>query len=259
MLLDQQVINAYIKRINYRGNTEVSFETLNGLHIAHTMNIPFENLDVFYKRPPLLDQESLVKKIVENNRGGYCFEMNGLFSIVLQELGFKVTNLLARGTFDGISYFAKLHQVLMVELDGKKYLADVGYGNDGIAAPLLLEEGVEQNQFTNTYRFVHDPTFGYVLQRKTEDGWGYMYAFTLWECYPMDFLMSNHFTATYPESFFLKLKFCTKPTLSGRITLTDEHFKVTENGVVTETKVTDDSEYNVLLKKHFGLDLDEIK
>lgn len=254
--MDHQLINAYLKRIKYDGRTDVSFETLNGLHIAHTLNVPFENLDVFYKRPPMLDKDSLQKKIIDSNRGGYCFEMNGLFSLVLQELGFSVTNLLARGTFDGITYFAKLHQVLMVEVDGKRYIADVGYGNEGIAAPLLLEEGIEQNQFTNTYRFIIDPKFGYVLQRKTGDGWGYMYAFTLSECYPMDFMMSNHFTATFPDSFFLKMRLITKPTETGRITLTDQHFKVTENGVVTETKLENEAEFNELLKKHYALDLD---
>jgi N-hydroxyarylamine O-acetyltransferase len=257
--LDNQLISSYLKRINYSGRTDCSFETLRGLHIAHTLNVPFENLDVFYKRPPQLDKDALQKKLVDSSRGGYCFEMNGLFSIVLQELGFKVTNLLARGTFDGISYFAKLHQVLMVEIDGKRYVADVGYGNDGIAAPLLLEEGIEQHQFTNTYRFILDPKFGYVLQRKTEDGWGYMYAFTLAECCPMDFLMSNHFTATYPDSFFLKMRLITKPTETGRITLTDQHFKVTENGKVTESKIENEDQFKELLKKHYSLELDALK
>lgn len=250
---------AYYERINYTGKSDASFETLNALHIAHTFNIPFENLDVFYKKPPSLENEALYKKIVENKRGGYCFEMNGLFSFVLKQLGFKVTDLLARGTLDGIQYFSKRHQVLMVEIQDKRYLVDVGYGNDGIAAPLLLEEGIEQPQFTNVYRFLIDPKFGYVLQRKVNDTYQYMYAFKLDECYPMDFLMSNHFTATYPESFFLKMKLCTMPTKEGRITLTDDHFKIVSNGQVSEKKISGDIEFNELLKKHYGLDLDSIR
>jgi N-hydroxyarylamine O-acetyltransferase len=243
-------LNAYLDRINYHGSTEVSFETLNGLHTAHTFNIPFENLDIYFNRAPLLDKESLFKKLVTDKRGGYCFEMNGLFSIVLRELGFKVTDLLAGG---------RLHQVLMVELDDKKYLVDVGYGNDGIAGPLLMEEGLEQQQFTNTYRFLINPAFGYMLQRKADGEYQPMYTFNLQECSPMDYLISNHFTATFPESFFRKMKFCTMPTPEGRITLTDEHFKVVENGSVTEQKISGDAEFNGLLKKHFGLDLDAIR
>jgi N-hydroxyarylamine O-acetyltransferase len=243
-------LEAYLKRINYHGRTDVSFETLNELHIAHTFNIPFENLDVYFNKPPLLDKDSLFKKLVENKRGGYCFEMNGLFSLVLRELGFKVTDLLVAG---------RLHQVLLAEVDGKRYLADVGYGNDGIAGPLLLEEGLEQQQFTNTYRFTSDPALGYMLQRLADGEFKPMYTFTLQECTPLDYLISNHFTATYPESFFRKMKFCTMPTREGRITLTDQHYKVTENGRVTEQAVSGDAEFAELLKKHFGLDIDEIK
>jgi N-hydroxyarylamine O-acetyltransferase len=175
--------------------------------------------------------------------------MNGLFSIVLRELGFQVTDLLAGG---------RLHQVLMAQLGDDKYLVDVGYGNDGIAAPLLLQEGLEQEQFTNTYRFTKSPEFGYLLERRAGDAYQPMYAFTLQECSPMDYLISNHFTATYPESFFKKMKLCTMPTKEGRITLTDAHFKRTENGRVTEQKISGDAEVNALLKSQFGLDLDEI-
>lgn len=252
-------VEAYLKRINYEGKTDVSYETLYGLHVAHTLNVPFENLNVYFRKTVSLDRESLYKKIVENKRGGYCFEMNGLFSFVLQELGFKVTNLLARGTKDGITYFAKTHQVLMVEIDDKRYLADVGFGNDGITAPLILETGTDQKQFTHTYRLLEDPKFGYILQEKEGEEYRYMYAFTLEECYPADFIMSNHFTSTFPDSFFIKMKMCTIPTKDGRITLTDDHLKIVSNGEVTERQLNGDEEYNELLKKYFKLDLDRIK
>lgn len=253
-------MNAYLERINYNGEVDATYETLYNLHVAHTLNVPFENLDVFFRRPILLDKDSLFKKIVEDQRGGYCFEMNGLFAFVLEELGFKVTNLLARGTRDGgITYTAKVHQVLMVEIDEKKWLVDVGYGMNGLTAPLLLETGVDQKQFTHTYRLIENPKGGYILQNKIGNDYIYMYAFTLDECSPMDYLMSNHFTATFPESFFIQMKMCTMPTEQGRITLTDQHFKVIENGEVTETELLNDEEYNKYLKEHFKLDLDLIK
>lgn len=252
-------MSAYLERIKYEGKTDVSYGTLYGLHIAHTLNLPFENLDVYYRKPILLDRESLYKKIVENKRGGYCFEMNGLFSIILKELGFKVTDLLARVTRDGKTYPAKTHQVLMVEIDDKRWLVDVGFGMNGITAPLLLEKEVNQQQFNHTYRLLKDSKLGYVLQNKEENGYSYMYAFTLDECYPADYIMANFFTSNFPESSFRKRKFCTMPTRTGRITLTDEHFKVIENGQVSETKLSSDVEFNVRLKKYFGLDLNLIK
>ncbi|NTW72763.1 MAG: arylamine N-acetyltransferase [Eubacteriaceae bacterium] len=252
-------ISNYLKRIKYEGKTDVSYETLRDLHVAHTLNVPFENLDVYYGKPILLDKEVLFEKIVENKRGGYCFEMNGLFSFVLQEMGFKVRNLLARVTRDGKTYFAKTHQVLMVEIDDKRYLADVGFGMDGLTAPLELVTGVDQQQFTHTYRLLEDPKLGYILQKKSGEEYQYLYAFTLEECSPLDYLMSNHYTATFPESLFVQMKFCTMPMKDGRITLTDKHFKVMKQDQVSETALSSDAEFKELLKKHFQLDLDQVK
>lgn len=252
-------LDAYFKRVNYKGKTDISLETLNGLHVAHTLNVPFENLDVFFGKEPLLDRESLYKKIVENNRGGYCFEMNGLFSFVLQEIGFNVTNLLARPTQDGISYDAKAHQAILVKLEGKDWLVDVGFGKDGITAPLLLVEQIDQKQFSHTYRILPHSKFGYLLQYKVGDDYLDQYAFSLEESYPIDYKMSNHFTATFSESFFTTMKLCTMPTPNGRVTLTDTRFKCLENGQMSEITLSNDMEFNELLKKHFGMDLDLIK
>jgi N-hydroxyarylamine O-acetyltransferase len=252
-------LESYFERIGYKGRTDVSGEALRDIHIAHTLNVPFENLDVFYRRPILLDGASLYKKIVQENRGGYCFEMNGIFSLVLQKMGFRVTNLLAKVTVDGIHYTTKTHQAILVEAEGKKWIADVGFGNDGIIAPLILEENTEQKQFAHTYRLAAHSTLGYVLQKKREDQYDPLFAFTLEECSPEDFLMSNHFTSTYPESFFLKMRMCTMPTKDGRITLTDEHFKVVKKDEVLDTPIANEHKFNSLLKEYFSLDLTRIK
>jgi N-hydroxyarylamine O-acetyltransferase len=252
-------LDSYFERMNYKGGREASEGNLRDIHIAHTLNVPFENLDVFYRRPILLDGASLYKKMVEERRGGYCFEMNGIFSLVLHAMGFKVTNLLAKVTIDGVHYTTKTHQAILVETGGTKWLADVGFGNEGMIAPLILEENTEQPQFAHTYRLLTHSTFGYVLQKKDEDGYHPLYAFTLDECSPEDFLMSNHFTSTFPESFFLKMRMCTMPTKEGRITLTDSHFKVVKNNDVLDTPITNDYEFTAALKKHFGLDLTLIK
>jgi N-hydroxyarylamine O-acetyltransferase len=251
-------IDSYLERIKYAGGTDISEDTLRKLHIAHTLNIPFENLDVYYGKPVLLDEISLFKKIVKNRRGGYCFEMNGLFSLVLKKLGFKVTNLLARGTMDGIIFTAKTHQVLLVENRDGRWLADVGFGNDGIIAPLMLRENLDQQQFAHTYRLINNPTFGYVLQKKVIDKYISLYAFTLKECYAEDFLMSNHFTSTFPESFFLKMRMCTKPSKEGRVTLTVTHFKTITNENITEKAIDNEGEFNIFLKKYFNLDLNAL-
>ena len=252
-------LDAYFERINYSGSTEPAEKTLKEIHICHALNVPFENLDVFYGKPPLLDEASLCSKIVKNRRGGYCFEMNGIFSIALKRMGFKVTDLLARVTIDGINFTSKTHQVILVETEGKKWLTDVGFGNDGIIAPLLLVEGTDQTQFAHTYRIVKESRFGgYLLQKKAGDAYNSMYAFTMDECYPEDFVMSNHYTASFPASFFKVMRMCTMPTKEGRITLTDTHFKVIENGDVTENEIKNEEEFRRHLKKYFRLDPDRM-
>ena len=240
-------LDSYFERINYKGSTEAGEGTLRDIHIAHTLNVPFENLDVFYRRPILLDGASLYKKIVEERRGGYCFEMNGIFSLVLQEMGFKVTNLLARVTIDGIHYTTKTHQAILVETGGNKWLADVGFGNDGIIAPLILEENTEQTA-VRTYVPPRSPIRHSAMcsRKKWRTDMIPLYAFTLDECGPEDFLMSNHFTATFPESFFLTMRMCTMPTKDGRITLTDSHFKVVKNDDVLDTPITNEHEFTAL-------------
>ena len=253
-------LEAYFERINYTGSTNPTEDTLKEVHICHTLYVPFENLDVFYGKPPLLDENSLFNKIVKNRRGGYCFEMNGIFSIALKNMGFKVTNLLARVTIDGINFTSKTHQVLLVETENKKWLADVGFGNDGIITPLLLFEDTDQKQFAHVYRIIKEPRFdGYLLQKKADDAYNSMYAFTLDECYPEDFVMSNHYTATFPASFFTMMRMCTMPTKEGRITLTDTHFKVIENGTGSENEIKNEEDFTGYLKQYFKLDLNSIK
>lgn len=252
-------LDAYLERINYSGSREPTEETLNDIHICHTLNVPFENLDVFYGKSPLLDEVSLYNKIVKNRRGGYCFEMNGIFSIALQNMGFRIANLLARVTIDGINYTSKTHQVILVETENKKWLADVGFGNEGIIAPLLLVEDTDQKQFAHTYRIVKEDRFdGYLLRKKTGDTYNSMYAFTMDECYPEDFVMSSHYTATFPASFFKMMRMCTMPTKEGRITLTDTHFKVVKNGNVSENEIKNEDEFGRYLKQYFRLDLKHI-
>jgi N-hydroxyarylamine O-acetyltransferase len=246
-------LTAYLDRIHYTGNTELTYETLYKLHTGHTFNIPFENLDAANHLPISLELDALFDKLVTRKRGGYCFEMNGLFTHVLKTLGFGVTPLLARTAFGVGKYSAKLHEVLLVELDGSSYLADVGYGNNGIAAPLPLVTRQEHKQFNNIYRFQLDTDAGYILERKEGAEWTPMYAFTPEPCIPEDYEVANYFTSTHPSSFFRMAKFVTMPTPEGRITLMGTNFKVIANGEITETSVDSDEEFDTILHERFGL------
>ena len=246
-------IGAYFKRIEYSGPTDVTIETLRGLHIAQVMKVPFENLDILNQKPISLEIDDLFKKIVTNKRGGYCFEMNGLFSFVLKKLGFQVKNLLARVWKDGFESSGKTHQVMLVEIDGQNWLCDVGFGGNGPVSPILLEEGFEQEDFMRRYQITRDPIYGYILQFKIKDVFQAVYAFTLDECYPQDYTIANYYTSTHPSSFFRQALICTKPTEDGRVTLFDHQLKIAGKESETEIAFDSDEEIQEALQNHFGI------
>ncbi len=256
----RHLLDEYFNRVQYQGPADISESTLKDLHCAHTLNIPFENLDVFYQRTIHLDIASLLAKLVTNRRGGYCFEMNGLFSFVLKSLGFEVTDLLAR-VFSGDppTLTAKTHQLSVININGQKWMADVGFGNDGIVAPIRLEPGIDQSHFNRIYRLEKCPDQSFILQKKEAGNYRNLYLFTMEPCLPIDFLMSNHFTSTHPVSFFTQMKFCTTPTRQGRITLTDRQLTIVAGDETTQTEINDDALFAQMLSQYFSLDLTQIK
>jgi len=174
-------VTTYLKRIDYAKAVKPDAQTLRGLQTAHMRCVPFENLDIGLKRPILLDERSLWNKIVMNNRGGFCYELNGLFAWLLQQIGFEVTYLNAR-VYDrngnlGIEFD---HLALLVQVPGKseRWLADVGFG-DSFTSPLNLDDRSEQSQGLRAYR-VDQVNDGFVTWQKNYDGsWERHYFFDL--------------------------------------------------------------------------------
>src|SRR4029434_1979169 len=125
------------------------------------------NLDILLGRPIKLDVESLERKLIDGRRGGYCFEQNLLFSTVLEQLGFTVTRLLARVRYRTTSVLPRTHMTLLVELADGRWIADVGFGADGLLLPVPFGEGAESRQFLLTYRAVADgESLGFAALRR---------------------------------------------------------------------------------------------
>ena len=245
-------LDKYFKRIGYSGGTAPTLETLAALHTAHVFSIPFENLDVYEGRAVSLEPGAIFEKLVTRRRGGYCYEMNTLFASVLRQMGFNATDILARAS-NGGAYSAKLHHAIMVRLGDSLYLADVGYGSEGISAPLKLEFCTEQRQFADVYRFTRDNNLGCVLERGAGDGFISMYAFKFEEALPVDIELAHYYSATHAESFFRAAPFCTMPNPSGRVTLKPSLLKIRENGDTRECEVAGEVEFKVLLEQYFGI------
>jgi arylamine N-acetyltransferase len=149
-------IPSYLRRMLYSGPLDVSAETLRELHKAHLLTIPFENLDNHVGRRIVLDEEKVIRKLVEERRGGVCYELNGAFCGLLREIGFDVSMLAAGVARDEGGFDPPFdHLTLMVNLD-QRWLADVGFG-DSFREPLLLDERGERRVSVDGSRRAFNP------------------------------------------------------------------------------------------------------
>src|SRR5882762_9725355 len=148
-------IAAYLQRVNYTGPLVPSAETLRLLQVAHLRTVPFENLSIHSGEPIVLNDEALFEKFVRRRRGGFCYELNGLFAALLRALGFNVEMLSAQvANAEGVFGPNFDHMTLLVTL-AERWLVDVGFG-DSFLEPLKLDEEIEQIQGRRAYRITRE-------------------------------------------------------------------------------------------------------
>jgi len=245
-------ISAYLERIEYRGRLTPDYATLEALHVAHATHIPFENLDILLGRRISIDLAAIEAKLVGARRGGYCFEQNTLFAAVLRELGFQVTELAARVRNRQGRMLPRTHMCLLVQFDSSGWLADVGFGGEGLLMPVPMN-GETVQQYLWTYRLSREPDGVRVLQSDA-NGWNDLYAFTLEPQHDVDFMMANYYVSTYPESPFVRTLTVQLPRADCRQILRNREL-VTDTGSVVERKtLLDDDELLETLSTRFNLD-----
>ncbi len=244
-------IKAYLERINYRGSIAPTAETLRDLQLAHLQTVPFENLSIHANEPVVLDDESLFTKIVANRRGGFCYELNGLFAALLRALGFNVT-MLSAGVAGAEGDFGRdfEHMALLVSLD-ERWLVDVGFG-DSFLEPLRLDEQREQVQGSRAYRIIADGGSFILMQRVEGDDWKAQYRFTLEPHQYPDYAEMCHYQQTSPLSHFTQSRICSRATQEGRITLSEMRLIKTSKGREERT-LTSEAEYADVLREEFGI------
>jgi len=251
-------IEAYLRRINYTGPTEPSVRTLRELHVAHLLRVPFENLDNHLGRTIVLEEDKLVSKIVNQLRGGVCYELNGAFAGLLRELGFDVAMLSAgvaraEGGFDPPFD----HMTLMVRLE-ERWLADVGFG-DSFREPLLLDSRDEQTQNGEAYRLVDAEDDHLILERREAETWKPQYRFTLQPYELSAFAEMCRYHQTSPDSPFTQRRTCSLATAEGRITVTGMRLIVTDRGEREERELGTHKEWIAALRKDFGIELERTR
>lgn len=244
-------VNAYLKRINYDGPLAVSAETLRELQLAHLRAVPFENLSIHAHEPIVLDDDALFTKIVERRRGGFCYEVNGLFAALLRALGFDVTMLSAEVARANGGFSEPFdHMVLMVELE-QHWLVDVGFG-DSFLEPLLIDTTSEQVQGEQAFRIVPDDGYLVVLRRDGEE-WKPQYRFTTEPHEFVDYEEMCRYHQTSPQSHFTQNRICSRMTPDGRITLSGMRFIVSSKGGRQERLLASEKEYEEILREQFGI------
>lgn len=243
--------NAYLERIGYSGSLDLTPETLTQLQLAHLLAVPFENLSIHAGEPIVLNENALFEKIVTRRRGGFCYELNGLFASLLQALGFKV-DMLSAGVMGRDGEFGPEfdHMTLLVTLD-ERWLVDVGFG-DSFIEPLLLDKRGEQVQGPRAYRIVAEGDHLVLMQRDSSGKWEPQYRFTLASHKFADYEDMCHFHQTSPQSHFTQRTVCSKLTEDGRVTVSGMNF-ITTRGAEREERELRRDEYGSLLLERFGI------
>jgi len=245
---------AYLRRIQYAGSREPSPETLRALHRQHLYTVPFENLDIPLTVPIVLDAELLCDKIVARRRGGFCYELNGMFCGLLTALGFRVSMLSGCVRRDDGGFGPEFdHMLLKVDLLDP-WLADVGFG-ESFVDPLPLKAGAKETE--NGHMFgVNPENGGWELYRRDSDGVKvplYRFSDVAHELHEYAAMCEYHQMS--PESSFTRRRICTLAKPDGRITLAGMRLIETRNGSRDETLLTTEGELRDCLREHFGVEL----
>lgn len=234
-------IKAYFHRIGLELPEDLTPNSalLRRLHLAHCTTVPYENLDMIRGIPTSLEADALFHKIVEEGRGGLCFELNGSFGNLLRALGYQVTDYAARYLRGESTLPMRRHRVLKVEATDGTWLCDVGIGEVCQREPVRLEEGLVQEQFGETYKLEKEEFLGWVLWDLYKGSWRKFYSFTEEPQLEVDYIAPNFYCEQYPESPFNKKEMFAVKTLDGRKTLDGNLYKEFCNGTVTAKELTD--------------------
>ena len=247
-------LDEYLERIGLSGSRAATLDRLEAMQRAQSYTIPFENFDIALGRGISLDADRLVEKLVRSRRGGYCFELNGLFLSAIQAMGFEARALLGRVHIAG-EPTGRGHQLSLVEIDGRRFIADVGFGGMCPRAPIPLEIDRVSEQDGVGFR-LQEHALGTMVQVRHADDWQDLYSFDLGPVVPADIAYGNHFTSTHPASFFTGTRIASLAQPEGRTSLFN-HLCTTIRGSDEQSEAfPDDEGYLALLEARFGIVLD---
>ncbi len=246
---------AYLARIGIAAPDSPTFGALASLHRAHLLTVPFENLDISLGRPIRLDRASLLAKVVSARRGGYCYELNGVFAMLLRSLGYAVDLVSARvamaggGLTDDFDHVALLVSSPALE---EVVLADVGFGA-GFIDPLPLHDGFERHERGQDVGVAQVGENWHYRERREGGDWQTQFVFTTAPHPLSDFAERNLWQQSSPESHFTRKRLVSMLTPTGRVTLSGTRLVTTTHGRREEHDLPDEAAVRAALVEHFGV------
>jgi N-hydroxyarylamine O-acetyltransferase len=248
----------YLKRIGYYFYARADLETLRALMHCHVHHIPFENLDIYFGRYLPYDLDYFYAKVVTGHRGGYCYELNGLFYQLLLHLGFDVhivSGRMARGKEPSADFS---HMALVVTLDNQQWLVDVGFG-DFALTPLNMNTDTPQSDGRNKYIVGPDVDiegkrfYGVSRWNEARQSYGPECFFSRAARSFADFQPMHVQHQTSPDSYFTKNLMCSLPTVQGRISIVNGRIVETQNGIKRTRHIQHSRQLHQVLRHHFDI------
>ena len=252
MKADNFTLEKYFIRINYKSKINSDISTVSEIMQCQLFSVPFENPDVQAGKIVSLVPEEIVEKILVRNRGGYCYEVNGLFAMALEELGVDYTFVAARPMIYPVRR-PKTHMAIVAEVDGEKWLIDLGFGSNSIRKPMRLNLlDVEVLQDTDRFMLSKTDESNYRLKALVEGEWVDQYEFDLYPQEWIDFVPANHLNSTHPDAIFVKKLLVVLHNPTGKVVLMGDTLKTVSNGITTKQFVSPEKRASILAT-HFGL------
>lgn len=255
MSLTAYTIQKYLKRIGYSQSLNPTLDVLQQIQKLHLLHIPFENLDIHYNTPIELDVDKIYQKIVMNNRGGFCYELNGLFYQLLSYIGFNAKQASAR-VFDQESGYSNEfdHLTIVVTIEGADYLTDVGFGEFAFS-PLKMKSGLELKDERGRFKIDTYESEYFRVSKLVDGEWVPEYIFKNTHHDLNEFKEMCIYHQTSPNSHFTQKKLISSPTERGRITLMSNQLKILENDGIQEIEIKNSEEFESKLLEYFHIQI----
>ncbi|MHA7681618.1 arylamine N-acetyltransferase family protein [Cupriavidus sp. PET2-C1] len=252
MKAENFTLQHYFDRIGFERPAVADIATIAEMMRRQLFTVPFENLDVQAKKGVSLVPERIAEKILHRNRGGYCYEVNGMFAMALQELGVPYQFVAARPMFYAVER-PKTHMALVLTVAGERWLCDLGFGSYGIRAPMRLDLiDVEVKQDADTFMLTRTSDGEYLLKALVDGQWANQYSFDLSPQKWIDFSPANYLNSTHPDAVFVQKVLIVLHNETGRKILFGDALKIIANGQAEQYTISPDDRASVLFRE-FGL------